>query len=123
MTDQAPAVGTVVQYILTEYDAAEINKLLADHHNFRQSLGKVFNTGHVGHTGNHASKGDVCAAVVVRTFNEASPTSNLQVLLDGASSVWKTSIGHGFTEGRWHHVGEDAETPAADSSAAPAAGS
>lgn len=115
----APAVGTVVQYELTEYDAVEINKARADHHNYARTLGQVLRTGHVGHVGNGASKGDIVAAVVVRVFNETSPTANLQLLLDGNHGSWKTSVGHGLTEGTWRYIGETPDAPA-EEPAAPA---
>jgi hypothetical protein len=102
----APPVGTAVQYVLTAQDAAEANQDRAKHFNFTRTLGAVLHTGHVGRVGNTAHEGDVCAATVLRVFNEASPTVNLRVHLDGNDDVWRTSAAHGNAPGNWHYIGE-----------------
>lgn len=101
--DQAPPVGAVVTYRLTEQDAQEINKRRADANRHRRDNPDEQN-GYLAHVGNTVRAGDTYPAVVVRTFDPKSTTANLQVLLDGNDTYWATSRQAGDTdaEGRWH---------------------
>lgn len=100
-----PTIGRIVHYTLTEADAKAINKRRADFYAFQQTLagtpdpGHRGATGHVAHTGNQASAGDVCPAMVVRTFGGTA--ANLQVHLDGTDTYWATSRSEGDTAGSW----------------------
>lgn len=113
-TTTVPEVGTRVQYMLSQFDADQINSLHTEHNNYlRSGLAHVLRTGHVGHLGNHASAGDIVAADIVRVFNETTTTANLQLVLDGNHGAWVTSRSHGFTEGKWRYLGETEPAPAA----------
>ena len=105
-TTATPALGATVLYRLTQDDAEKINKRRADHYNFGRTLGQVLFTGHVGHTGNSARADDLAPAIVVRAFDEPSPSANLQVLLDGNDTYWATSRSHGMQAGQWRRLGE-----------------
>lgn len=72
-----PRVAELVEYTLSEADAAEIARQRAD---LADLTSRRMNPH--GH-------GKVCAAVVVATFG--GPAANLQVLLDGDGSYWATS--------------------------------
>lgn len=102
MSEQQPTIGRIVHYRLSQYDADAINKRRADAKNLNaagvtvtlasQELGPQI------HVGNHATAGDVCPAMVVRTFGAAA---NLQVFLDGNDTYWATSRTEGDTNGAW----------------------
>jgi hypothetical protein len=100
-----PTIGRIVHYTLTQYDADAINKQRANFEAHRRSLagtpdpGHRGATGHVAHLGNQASAGDVCPAMVVRTFG--GPAANLQVHLDGTDTYWATSRTEGDGPGTW----------------------
>lgn len=103
----APTIGRIVRYTLTEADADAINKRRADFDAHKRTLagtpdpGHRGATGHVAHVGNHASAGDTYPAMVVRVFDEAKPTANLQVHLDGTDTYWATSRAEGDGNGFW----------------------
>ena len=80
-----PTVGRTVHYKLSAHDAERIDDLRKGD----------FANGH----GNQASEGDICAAVVVRTFGAS--TANLQVQLDGDDHYWATSRMEGTEPGQW----------------------
>lgn len=84
-----PTVGRIVHYRLSEYDVAQISA--------RRAPGTA-------NSGNSVMVGEVCAAVVVRTWG-ADPgcAVNLQVLLDGDDSYWATSRCGGDDPGQWSY--------------------
>ncbi len=88
-----PTVGRIVHYTLTEADAEAANR--------RRGNGSAGSDGGgmVVHVGNHAAVGQVCAALVVRTFD--GPYANLQVFLDGNDTLWATSRSEGDGPGFW----------------------
>jgi hypothetical protein len=89
-----PSVGRIVHYRLNAFEADQVNT--------RRNDAQAHATGHVLHTGNRASEGDVCAAVVVRVFGDSSGSpANLQVLLDGNDALWATSRCEGEGPGTW----------------------
>lgn len=100
-----PTIGRIVHYTLSAADADAINKRRADFVAFQHTLAGPIDpghrgaTGHVAHVGNHAQAGDVCPAMVVRTFG--GPAANLQVQLDGTDTYWATSRSEGEGEGHW----------------------
>lgn len=101
MTDTTPYLGQHVLYTLSAYHAEAINKRRADFEKRRRTAGDALDTGHVGHTGNPAEEGQVCAATVVRVFHPSTTTVNLQVHLDGNDTLWATSAPHGEGPGHW----------------------
>ncbi|MGH7877027.1 MAG: hypothetical protein ACRENM_05070 [Candidatus Dormibacteraceae bacterium] len=108
-----PSVGRTVHYQLGVGDVEAINQRRSDAQAFRRRVtrhmgggetdpGYEGRTGHVEHTGNAVSEGDVYPAVIVRTFGSDLGTSNLHVLLDGNDSYWATSRTEGDEPGNWH---------------------
>jgi hypothetical protein len=99
----APALGQRVEYTLDTADATAINVRRDDHLAFQaghhHEPGPA--TGHQAHIGNHAAAGDVYPAIVVRTFDPAVTTANLQVFLDGNDTYWATSRPEGEGPGTW----------------------
>ncbi len=89
-----PTIGRTVLYILTAADADAINQRRA-----HPRGGASEDAGHRNFVGNRASEGDICPAVVVRTFG--GPAANLQVLLDGNDTYWATSRSEGDGPGFW----------------------
>lgn len=102
-----PVIGSHVLYKLSPYDAEQINQRRRDAGAFRRSLGhepipsgEYGRTGHVEHTGNEASEGQVFPAFVVADFGSGAYL-NLHVLLDGNDTYWATSRQHGDEPGQW----------------------
>jgi hypothetical protein len=81
-----PTVGRTVHYKLSAHDAEHVND--------RRRGGDL-----ADRNGNQAAEGDICAAVVVRTFGAS--TANLQVQLDGDDHYWATSRMEGTEPGQW----------------------
>jgi hypothetical protein len=100
-----PTIGVTVLYKLGSYDAAAINSRRDDASAFRRSIngpiepGEHGRTGHVEHTGNTVTGGDVYPALVVRMFGSTSV--NLHVLLDGNDTYWATSRMQGDEPCQW----------------------
>ncbi|MFJ4739027.1 hypothetical protein [Streptomyces sp. NPDC088775] len=94
----SPSLGRIVHYRLTQQDASDINRRRTD---FEHSANSAEHTGFVGHHGNPAVEGQLCAAVIVRIFNPDSPAVNLQVFLDGNDTLWATSRAEGDAPGQW----------------------
>ena len=82
------SVGKIVQYVLSEEDAKQINQ--------RRLEG-------VGH-GNQVSVGDVVPVIVVLPNNDKASTFNGQAFLDGNDVLWITSVPYDATStpGTWH---------------------
>lgn len=91
-----PTIGSIVHYQLSDEDARQINRRRLDFANARSATA---GTGFIGHVGNQAEAGQVCPAMVVRTFGGSS--ANLQVMLDGSDTYWATSRGEGDLPGQW----------------------
>jgi hypothetical protein len=97
-----PTIGRIVHYTLSQQDADAINRRRADFQAYVKGGGLAEGTtGYVGHTGNHASEGDVCPATVVRVFHPETSTANLQVSLDGNDTYWATSRTEGEGPSHW----------------------
>lgn len=79
-----PTVGRIIHYVVTEADRAHVDALRAE--------GIV----HL----NPLSTQQHLPAIVIVPWSEE--TVNAQVLLDGATVLWKTSIKHGTVPGTWH---------------------
>lgn len=86
MSGQAPSVGRIVHYRLSEGDASVIAHQ-------RLTVGSP--------QSNAAQAGDVYPAIVVRVFDPSVTTANLQVFLDGTDSYWATSRQEGDDPGTW----------------------
>ena len=94
-----PYTGAQVLYELGSGDAEEINRRRRDADVYRRmnpvnhtatGAGQPGRTGHIAHSGNGASAGDVYPAMVVRDWDEPAGTVNLQVFLDGNDTL----LGH-----------------------------
>ena len=101
-----PTIGQIVHYRISDYDAQEINRRRTDAGAFTRTLAGSINpgehgrTGHVLHSGNSVSEGQVYPAFVVATFGGTS--ANLHVLLDGNDTFWATSRTEGSEPGQWY---------------------
>ncbi len=82
-----PTPGRIVEYSLCEQDVARIS----------QSRG--VKPGLNSNTGNSVAPGDVFPMVIVRCWGTTDVSSvNGQVLLDGADTLWVTSVAQGDGE-------------------------
>ena len=83
-------IGRFVLYMLTGADADQINRRRIQPHQITAAIAKgEWPLGAQAHVGNEARAGDVCPALVVRTWGPKC--ANLQVFLDGNDVFWKTS--------------------------------
>lgn len=78
-----PTVGRIIHYVVTEADRAHVEALKA-----------------TGIEINPLSTLQHLPAIVIVPWSEL--TVNAQVLLDGATVLWKTSITQGTVPGTWH---------------------
>lgn len=101
---QAPSIGRIVHYTLSEQDAAQINKRRADAKNLN-GAGVTLASQELGpqiHIGNAVTAGDVFPGMIVRTWGSAPESSvQLQVFLDGNDTFWATSVSEGEGERQW----------------------
>lgn len=97
-----PTIGRIVHYILSEYDAEQINKRRADAFKNKPTIVKDA-TGYVAHVGNEAKAGQVLPLIITRVWSDT--LVNGQLVLDGNDSLWKTSTSEatddGQAEGHW----------------------
>ncbi|MFV0135444.1 hypothetical protein ACLGIH_19870 [Streptomyces sp. HMX87] len=93
-----PTVGRTVLYRLSASDCADINRRRKD---FSNGPGYADRTGYIGHVGNEALEGAVCPATIVRVWDDAEITCNLQVHLDGNDTFWATSRKEGNDVAQW----------------------
>lgn len=92
-----PSIGRIVHYVLSDSDAATINKHRQDATASNVSAG---NTGTVVHAGNHVTGGDVYPLIITRVWATGDAVTeqtacNGQVLLDGNDTLWVTSVTQG----------------------------
>ena len=83
-----PSVGRIVQYTLTEGDAASINRYKSEH----------------GLSANPHGQGDVLPLLICKVWADEPVESravNGQVFVDGDFSYWATSRCQGEGEGHW----------------------
>lgn len=83
-----PTVGRFVHYVLTEQDAATINKRRADAEGRRGDIAADA-LGYVAHVGNKAEAGQIFPLLITRVWSEGCV--NGQLFLDGNDTLWKTS--------------------------------
>lgn len=88
MSQPMPKPGTIVQYMLSEYDIGIAEQTIP---RLNSAAQQNLNTPHAG---------DVCPAMVLRDFGGCV---NLRVLLDGGPSaeLWLTSRAEGDGPGKW----------------------
>lgn len=84
--------GRIVHYVVTEADRAHVDALRSQ-----------------GLQANPLSPQQHLPAVVVQGWSPV--TANLQVWLDGAGCLWKTSITQGTVPGTWHWPERDDAPP------------
>jgi hypothetical protein len=88
-----PSVGRIVHYQMTSYDCTMLKEQRAslELKTDPKSIGG-FST-KLAAEGNGYKEGEIVAAVIVRTWGDSVESScNLQLLLDGNDSMWKTSV-------------------------------
>lgn len=88
-------VGRIVRYVLSDADAAQINKRYNDY----AKADKTVDTGFQAHVGNRAKAGDVLPLIICKVWESGS--INGQVLLDGNDQFWATSREEGDEPGKW----------------------
>lgn len=104
-------LGEIVRYLLTDWDAADINRRRHDFSAYARSHprpgepGLPGASGHIGHHGNKAAAGDAFPAMIVRVWAGSDPSANLQVFLDGNDVFWATSRHEGDGPGLWLRTG------------------
>lgn len=116
-----PTIGRIVHYTLTDADAAAINVRRTDFDSYRakhaaaqgteRAPGAAGRTGHMAHVGNNVAAGDIFPALVVRDWDTAVGTVNLQLFLDGSDSYWATSRLPGDQPGQWQWPPEPGREP------------
>lgn len=104
-TTTTPVLGDIVEYTLTEQDAAGAHKRRID---ANQSQIAATNSGAMVHTGNYVEPGDKFPLIITRVWPRAGADAphqiNGQVLLDGNDTLWVTSRREGDGQGFWRPV-------------------
>lgn len=93
-----PAIGEIVHYKLGEHEASSINQSRTDATVASRELGLPKTR-----SGNSLNAGDIYPAMIVRVWNEATTTVQLQVFLDGNDTYWATSRSQGDGESQWSY--------------------
>lgn len=84
-------VGDIVLYMLTEQDAAEINRRRTNPVIIKERIdNKTWPIGAQAHIGNEAQAGQELPMVITRMWSQSCV--NGQVFLDGNDTLWKTSV-------------------------------
>lgn len=96
---QAPTIGRLLQYVLTEQDAKAINLRRAACRDWARVV-RGWPDGVAVFSGNTAEAGQAFPLLVTRVFGTDGKV-NGQVLLDGNDSHWVTSAIEGFEPGTW----------------------
>lgn len=88
-----PTIGRIVHYVLSEEDAAQINRRRTNGASIAERLTRArWHEGAQAHIGNSAFVGMILPAIVVSSFGDSEdPPINLQVFLDGNDTFWATS--------------------------------
>lgn len=100
-----PTPGRIVEYTLSEQDAAEIERRRQD---ARAALDwhRENKTGAVVHTGNPTQVGATYPLLITRVWADPDQRTeatavNGQVMLDGNDTLWVTSVQQGDGERHW----------------------
>lgn len=95
MTEQRPTIGRIVDYTLSEQDAAAISsRRQQDQAAARDVVGQRYCGQPSG--GNQVSAGDVFPLIITRVWGDQPGSAvNGQVLLDGNDLLWVTSVSLG----------------------------
>ncbi len=98
-----PTVGRIVQYRLTEKDAALINNWRTDWQRNGLCLDKPL--GVQAHRGNYMQAGQIVPLLIVAVWPEeygpGKPGVNGQAFMDGSDTLWVTSVAEGTENGQW----------------------
>lgn len=95
-----PSIGRIVEYTLSDSDAAQINRRRADA-SANIKAGTVGKTGFALHIGNGVLEGEKYPLLITRVWGDRpSSAVNGQVMLDGNDTLWVTSVAQG--EGPFH---------------------
>jgi hypothetical protein len=95
-----PSIGRIVHYMLSEQDAAQINRRRTDGPSIAERIkAGAWPLGAQAHIGNHVSAGDVFPMLIIRVWGESeSSCVNGQVILDGCDAFWAMSRNQVETE-------------------------
>lgn len=102
-----PVIGQIVQYRLRASDAEQINRR---RRHAQRSMDTIRSEamGYQAHIGNQVAEDELVAMIVTQvwpnSFKPDEPAVNGQALLDGADSLWVTSVAEGTTPGTWQRV-------------------
>jgi hypothetical protein len=88
-----PSVGRIVHYVLSEQDAAEINRRRTNGPSIADRIKlDTWPIGAQAHIGNEAKVGQVRPMIIVQVWGETEGSCvNGQVFLDGNDVFWATS--------------------------------
>lgn len=90
-----PTIGRIVQYTLSDLDAAAINKRRDDAQKHMREHVEA-STGVQVHVGNRVAEGEVYPLVITRVWGATETSAvNGQLLLDGNDTYWVTSASEG----------------------------
>lgn len=96
MSEQIPTIGRIVQYRLSEQDAAQINRRRTDGGSIAQRMKAQpveWPAGAQAHIGNGVAEGDTFPMLITRVWGSNPEAAvNGQVFLDGNDVLWATSV-------------------------------
>lgn len=97
---QVPTIGQSVHYVLSEQDAAEINRRRTTGSKIKDLITNgLWPLGAQAHIGNRVDAGEVVPLIVTKDWGNGS--INGQAILDGNDSLWVTSVSFGIEHGEW----------------------
>jgi hypothetical protein len=99
------AVGKIVRYVLTEQDAAQVNRRrVVDLP--KRIIYSLWPQGAQAHVGNAVKAGAIVPAIVVYDHQVPDGRFNGQAFLDGNDTLWLSSVpnaeGVDVPQGTWH---------------------
>lgn len=98
---QAPSLGRIVLYTLTDHDADQINRRRSDAREHLAEHQKTANGVQI-HVGNGVAAGDEYPLVITRVWGSSPGAAvNGQLLLDGNDTLWVTSTTEGEGPRMW----------------------
>lgn len=96
MPEQKAVTGRIVRYVMSDMDAAQVNRRRTTDREIAARMLTVppeWPTGAQAHIGETVSKGDEFAAMIVKAHDDGPV--NLQVFLDGSDIFWARYISLG----------------------------